>query len=196
MSTVSESETKEVCQQLTERSIGFTLCRWAFIDFYNAAQATQSLIDGRNHYMNGRTLTVEYASSDAVRRGGGKMEGADAAAGQKPRGRTAPEGRTSSYQGGKRKREAQEDTSEQATGRELNEDSEMPKQAFYRPPLPLQPWKEAAAKVHKPNKEERQALREERKSKGKRQKPGAALANAQREKIAIQPGAGKKITFE
>lgn len=165
------------------------LSRWAFVDFYTAAQATQSLIDGRNHYMNGRTLTVEFASADAVRRGGGKMEGVDTSSGQK-KGRSGQEGRAPS---GKRKREERDD--DENDRHNPTEEPEPPKQAFYRPPLALEPWKEAA-KVHKPNKEERQALREERKSKGKRQKPGAALATAQREKIAIQPAAGKKITFD
>lgn len=175
--------------------------RWAFIDFYTTAQATQSLIDGRNHYMNGRTLTVEFASADAVRRGGGKMEGAAAGSDQKKGGRAGHEGKasSSSFQNGKRKRDARNDDDETGDyetkpAREEAE-HEAPKQAFYRPPLALEPWKEAA-KVHKPNKEERQALRDERKSKGKRQKPGAALANAARAKIAIQPSAGKKITFE
>lgn len=147
--------------------------------------------------MNGRTLTVEFASADAVRRGGGKMEGAAAAESSQKKGRPAPEGRSSSFQGGKRKRDAHAEGGEEAEyeTKPAREEHEAPKQAFYRPPLALQPWKDAE-KVHKPNKEERQALRDDRKSKGKRQKPGAALANAPREKIAIQPGAGKKITFD
>lgn len=81
-----------------------------------------------------------------------------------------------------------------------------PQQAFYRPPLAENPYKQSVAsnlspttngKMHKPNKEERAALREERKkNSGKRQKPGAALADAKREKVAIQPAQGKKITFD
>ena len=121
------------------------------------------------------------------------MEGGDAASAQK-KGR--PEGRSSGFQSSKRKRDNNDNNAEEGSGRqESNQEQEMPKQAFYRPPLALQPWQDAA-KVHKPNKEERQALREDKKTKGRRQKPGAALANAQREKIAIQPGAGKKTTFE
>lgn len=113
-------------------------------------------------------------------------------------GRPAPRSKAAGdLQGSKRKRESHNEAEEHYEDQTVNthEEPEMPKQAFYRPPLPLQPWKEVA-KTHKPNKEERQALREERKSKGKRQKPGAALASAPREKIAIQPGAGKKITFD
>lgn len=117
------------------------------------------------------------------------MEGVDTTSSQK-KGRSAPEGRAPP---GKRKREEPNDYA--GDSQNISQEHEAPKQAFYRPPLALEPWKEAA-KVHKPNKEERQALREEKKSKAKRQKPGAALATAQREKIAIQPAAGKKITFD
>jgi hypothetical protein len=97
----------------------------------------------------------------------------------------------SSYKGKQPRRDYDEDVEVD----EEAEEPEAPKQAFYRPPLAANPFTEAV-KVHKPNKEERAALREEKKKIPKRQKPGAALADAQREKIAIQPSQGKKITFE
>lgn len=44
---------------------------WAFIDFHNPADATHALINPKNHFLDGRKLVVEYASQEAVRRGGG-----------------------------------------------------------------------------------------------------------------------------
>ncbi|KAL7416185.1 hypothetical protein BDY24DRAFT_413086 [Mrakia frigida] len=53
--------------QDTGRCKGF-----AFLDFYNSAQATAALIDMRNHKLDGRALTLEYASpSSAARSGSG-----------------------------------------------------------------------------------------------------------------------------
>lgn len=113
-------------------------------------------------------------------------------------GKSTEGGATRSPHAGKRKRDYDSSQSNgfQDDGRKSAgaQDNEAPKQAFYRPPLALQPFEEV--KVHKPNKAERQALRESRKIKEKRQKPGAALASAPRAKIAIQPSKGKKITFE
>ncbi|KAI5478603.1 RNA-binding protein Rnp24 [Pseudohyphozyma bogoriensis] len=42
---------------------------WAFVDFHLPEQCTRALLNIRNHTLNGRALNVEYASSDAVRRG-------------------------------------------------------------------------------------------------------------------------------
>ncbi|KAG1752417.1 uncharacterized protein EDB91DRAFT_1215906 [Suillus paluster] len=44
---------------------------FAFLDFTSTEHATAALINPRNHRLNGRDLVVEYASADAVRRGGG-----------------------------------------------------------------------------------------------------------------------------
>lgn len=45
--------------------------RWAFVDFTSTEHATCALVNPRNHSLDGRKLAVEYASPDAVRRGGG-----------------------------------------------------------------------------------------------------------------------------
>jgi len=45
---------------------------WAFIDFYTIPQATAALLNGRNHTLQNRTLVVEYAGADAIRRGGNR----------------------------------------------------------------------------------------------------------------------------
>ncbi|EJF61110.1 hypothetical protein DICSQDRAFT_161593 [Dichomitus squalens LYAD-421 SS1] len=44
---------------------------WAFVDFTATEHATSALTNPRNHHLNGRKLVVEYASPEAVRRGGG-----------------------------------------------------------------------------------------------------------------------------
>ncbi|KAI1789545.1 hypothetical protein LXA43DRAFT_1062781 [Ganoderma leucocontextum] len=44
---------------------------WAFVDFTSTEHATSALTNPRNHHLNGRKLVVEYASPEAVRRGGG-----------------------------------------------------------------------------------------------------------------------------
>nr|CRX78986.1 hypothetical protein ls5930a1_00059 [Leucosporidium scottii] len=43
---------------------------WAFVDFHLPEQCTRALLNIRNHSLDGRSLNVEYASSEAVRRGG------------------------------------------------------------------------------------------------------------------------------
>ncbi|GJJ07216.1 hypothetical protein Clacol_001416 [Clathrus columnatus] len=44
---------------------------WAFVDFHAVEDATYALINLKNHHLDGRKLVVEYASQEAVRRGGG-----------------------------------------------------------------------------------------------------------------------------
>ena len=44
--------------------------RFAFVDFHTPKGATLALLNPHNHRLNGRDLKVEYASADAVRRGG------------------------------------------------------------------------------------------------------------------------------
>ncbi|PIL37016.1 hypothetical protein GSI_00708 [Ganoderma sinense ZZ0214-1] len=44
---------------------------WAFVDFTSTEYATSALTNPRNHHLNGRKLVVEFASPEAVRRGGG-----------------------------------------------------------------------------------------------------------------------------
>lgn len=41
------------------------------MDFTSTEHATSTLTNPRNHHLNGRKLVVEYASLEAVRRGGG-----------------------------------------------------------------------------------------------------------------------------
>ena len=175
---------------------------WAFIDFLTAKQATAALVNGKNHYLNGRALTLEFASADAVRRGGGRMDGAASVSGP-------AKGERRQFD----KRRQRPDYDEAVPEEGAKEEDQPVKQAFYRPPLETNPYAaseasraaaaiiQAGGKVHKPNKAERKVLRdqkakEERDNSKRRVKPGAALADAKREKMAILPAAGKKVVFE
>lgn len=129
--------------------------------------------------MDGRKLKVEYASADAVRRGGGpgprperskynRENGRDDARGDRDQRRGT---RTSVIDaGGDSVMEDGAGGGDAAVGAGVGGEDSPPKR-----------------------KEER--VRLDRKGKP-RTKPGAALAAAQREQAAIVPSLGKKITFE
>jgi len=54
------------------------LCKgFAFVDFMTVEHATSALINPKNHQLDGRSLTVEYAGPDAVRRGAPKGKSSD-----------------------------------------------------------------------------------------------------------------------
>lgn len=170
---------------------------WAFVDFHLAAQATRALLNLHNHQLNGRKLNVEYASAEAVRRGqlGSRAvskahgrqrreapaEGADegygdragggGGAGRKRAEREWDDGDVRSFAA-----EAVADAAANGNGRpERQRREKMPRggdgaERRGREPQPL--------------------------PGGKRAKPGAALAMAQRASEAIVPGQGKKVTFD
>jgi RNA recognition motif-containing protein len=178
---------------------------WAFIDFLTSQQATAALVNGKNHYLNGRALTLEFASADAVRRGGGRMDGAASISAPAKDGKR-------SFDKRRQRSDAAENEAEEAVEGEEEEHQPI-EQAFYRPPLQTNPYAaseasraaaaiiQAGGKLHKPNKAERKALRdqkakEDRSSLKRRVKPGAALADAKRENMAILPAAGKKVVFD
>lgn len=154
------------------------------MDFLSLTQATAALIHPGNHYLNGRALVLEYASADAARRGGGQR-------GEK---RNSDPARTDkSRHGFKRPFAEQEAKPEIHDVKAITDSGE-------------------GEKKHKPNKEERAALRaqkaqqsvrggrDDRSSSGRerRLKPGAALARAQRASTGIVEGLpqGKKVTFD
>ncbi|KAI0702911.1 hypothetical protein BC835DRAFT_1263607 [Cytidiella melzeri] len=43
---------------------------WAFVDFFTTDDATTALTNPKNHFLDGRKLVCEFASPEAVRRGG------------------------------------------------------------------------------------------------------------------------------
>lgn len=143
--------------------------RWAFVDFTSIENATAVLLDPRNHRLDGRKLVVEYASAEAVRRGGGP--GAKAHRDNKA---INEKGKDKGGWAGEQSR--REEVRPKDFGTENLEGERGPPQKRSR-------WADDDAE------------REGRRGKGRRTKPGAALALAQREKVAIVPFSGKKIVF-
>ncbi|KAK6906551.1 hypothetical protein I203_100536 [Kwoniella mangroviensis CBS 8507] len=47
---------------------------FAFLDFISVRHAKVALVNRKNHYFNGRRLTVEFASEEAAKRSGGKSK--------------------------------------------------------------------------------------------------------------------------
>ena len=152
------------------------LPRWAFVDFTSTEHATAALINPRNHSLDGRKLTVEYASPDAVRRGGGPREPDN-----KSKGGFARKVRKPKSAGYIRKKP------KSAAGR-VTKDGERKLNKKER---------KAEKEARKMEKKLGRKLGTERVStgKGERPKPGAALALAQRGTAAILPSHGQKITF-
>jgi len=142
--------------------------RFSFVDFVSTEDATAALTNPKNYSLNGRKLVVEYASPDAVRRGAPKGSGG---ASKLAHGKTK----------GKKPRPLRKDAelAEQKAPAKVEEESpeRSPKRQRVDKPDPRTP---------KPGKRE---------YKG-RSKPGAALASAQRESVAIIPSQGKKIKFD
>ncbi len=83
-----------------------SLDSFAFVDFISVEHATAVLINPRNHKLNGRQLVVEYASPDAVRRGGHREKGAGTPNGQK-KFESAENRRTQAYGRGRRRIEVE-----------------------------------------------------------------------------------------
>lgn len=151
--------------------IPMEVSRFAFVDFTSIEHATAALLNSRNHRLNGRDLVVEYASADAVRRGGGPRS-------QNHEHKSTP---------GKRHSGRQHDTESRPQSRSRprghNEDEKEPHaKRTDAEPIPRRNFKEAPSHT----KVDR--------SRG-RPKPGAALAQAPRGSAAIIPSQGQKIVF-
>ncbi|THH05019.1 hypothetical protein EW145_g5103, partial [Phellinidium pouzarii] len=148
------------------------LCKgFAFVDFTSTAHATAALTNPRNRFLDGRKLAVEYASPEAARRGGHRVKGTG---GGNPSRKPAESGERRTRQ---KKREHQE-----ANGDDVGDgNTQVGNETAAPSPL---------TKERRPEKDDRNA-----KPYHKRTKPGAALALAQREKYAIVPSEGTKLTF-
>ncbi|THH32760.1 hypothetical protein EUX98_g1464 [Antrodiella citrinella] len=148
---------------------------WAFVDFHRTEDATEALVNMRNHYLDGRDLKVEYGSPDAVRRGGAgprpertgdhkfKGKGKDDV---RPKRKAAGEGDVDgdvAMDGG----DAEGAKTFAAKRRRTDGDEET---GECKPRYSSRPMKA-------------------------RPKPGAALALAKREDASIVPSQGKKIVF-
>ncbi|TFK93579.1 RNA-binding domain-containing protein [Polyporus arcularius HHB13444] len=146
---------------------------WAFVDFTSTEHATAALTNPRNHQLNGRKLVVEYASPEAVRRGGGGPP-------RKEREQGETGGRGKQF-GTKRERPSRPRQDDAQGGGEEGEE-----EAQDRP-----------AKRRRSNAEDSKDRGRDKGGKGARprSKPGAALAMARREDVSIVPSQGKKIVF-
>ncbi|KAG0703849.1 hypothetical protein DFH29DRAFT_802771 [Suillus ampliporus] len=144
---------------------------FAFLDFTSTEHATAALINPRNHRLNGRDLVVEYASADAVRRGGG------------------PRVQQSEHKGhpGKRHGDQQDDAEsrQRSRSRPRRRDEDEKAHRAQRD--------DAESTTQRNQKEAPRHIKADR-SRG-RPKPGAALAQAPRESAAIIPSQGQKIVF-
>lgn len=150
--------------------------------------ATSALINPRNHSLDGRKLTVEYASPDAVRRGGGPRE-ADNHKHKvaKERGEPGKKIRKPKSAGYIRKKP------KSAAG-QLTKDGEK---KLNKKERKVEKQQRKVDKLEKKLKQGPGVGSVERASTGKneRPKPGAALAAAERGSAAILPSQGQKITF-
>lgn len=151
--------------------------RFAFVDFTSVEGATAALIHPKNHQLDGRKLKVEYASADAVRRGGGaghkrKPKGASTEAPEESRARSKR--RDSTVGDGAHGRDDVETTiTSPKTQEERSTATTHGNDAFAKP---------------KPKADHRRHK--------SRPTPGAALALAKREQVAIVPSQGRRITFD
>lgn len=169
------------------------MSRWAFVDFHSVDAATAVLINPKNHKLDGRQLKVEYASAEAVRRGGGSslMPGA------KPERKTATTGERKAKRQEPRehklaaRRMAQPDTEDPSSQdrpvkkRRLDEDSGVTYSAEAHAPKDNKGIGGKSTGKEKARRSDKTA----------RTRPGAALALAQRQSVAIKPSEGSKIVF-
>jgi len=147
--------------------------RFAFVDFTSIEHATAALIHPKNHQLDGRKLVVEYASADAVRRGGG--------AGHKPK--KAPAEYPSE---GHAYRKRHDRTVGDGA------DEKRSTAAIATNPRPQEKESTAAGRRSGASTNAEVA----RKTRKSRTAPGAALALAKREQVAIVPSQGRRITFD
>lgn len=167
---------------------------WAFIDFTNPENATAALVNPKNHRLDGRSLVVEYASPDAVRRGGfgprpklGDPAGEQGGSSRRPE-RVGPRGLKQRDRSGVDSQGQEQDQSADK-GRGWKGSREAGAQ------VGVVVTEHAAAEVEAPRKKYEDSGPGGYKGVKGRSKPGAALALAKRESTAIVASEGKKITF-
>lgn len=174
----------------------FAFHSWAFVDFHLPEQCTRALLNIRNHSLNGRTLVVEYASAEAVRRGGigtraaitANRGGRGGGAGGRGNGRPAAMP--------KKGRDWDDaDVVSDAKARVFEDDGGDDEKAT-RTEFGFRPSGGGGRGV--PRGGARGGARGGRggASSSVRAKPGAALASAQRASEAIVESQGRKITFD
>lgn len=180
------------------------LCKgWAFVDFGTIASATAALTNPHNYALDGRTLKVEYASAEAVRRGAAKGSGT----GAKPK----PERKVHDRPLGKGKYDRdtriaaklatrtkgqvtgpQDDQTERPAKRQKVVDEGQGATREVKGP-----GKGSKARDGQPAMEKGRKVQEMRRGKDGRMRPapGAALAMAKRQSVGIVPSQGTRIKF-
>ncbi|KAL5508456.1 NOP13 [Sanghuangporus vaninii] len=161
---------------------------FAFVDFASTQHATAALTNPANHFLDGRALIVEYASPEAARRGGYRP-GAEKAAQKKEREMKMKE--KESKRAGKDKYNDWKKKLKPVRG--SGEDAEQPRAEV------VEAREEREPEAERPRTDvdgtNTNKARGAKLLKEKRQKPGAALASAQREKYAIVPSEGTRLKF-
>jgi len=163
---------------------------WAFVDFTSIEHATAALVNPKNHRLDGRNLVVEYASAEAVRRGGG---GPRPKTEERAGPRSARGGRPDRGDRGSRISRGDRGDSE-AQGRKGSR-AEMKQGDAVEHPAPKD------EDFITPKVQQQSRAYSEVVDKGGykgvkgRSRPGAALALAKRESAAIVTSRGQKITF-
>lgn len=152
------------------------------MDFTSIDNSTAALINPKNHHLNGRDLKVEYASPDAVRRGGSSTGGAV------PKRRPLSAGYKKT-RGRKKDGEAAQDDGTKP-GSATRDDH--PPHARNDSKNRMKVGKERPSSFSTAGK---LADRGKEMGTNSRPRPGAALAQAKRETAAIVPSQGKKVVF-
>ncbi|KAH9062654.1 hypothetical protein EDB87DRAFT_246544 [Lactarius vividus] len=148
------------------------LCKgFAFVDFTSTEHATAALVHPKNHHLDGRKLVVEYASADAVRRGGGASSRLNKVSSPVVTAGMAHHERRELVVGNRRERKGHLETTVPSPVPRDNKSIDSGRRSG------------ASSKVDKGTRKARPA-------------PGAALALAKREQVAIVPSQGRRITFD
>lgn len=184
----------------------YTPTRWAFVDFHLPEQCTRALLNVRNHSLDGRTLNVEYASSEAVRRGGLGTRAAGPGAGRGGARGGRGGGRGGGEMGGGGRPAKMEKKGRDWDDQDVRESAkvdylEQPEVRDFAP----RPRSEFGFRPSAGGPSDRggrggsrggRGGRGGREESGVRAKPGAALAGAQRASTSIVESTGRKITFD
>lgn len=198
---------------------GLRVRSWAFVDFHLPAQATRALLNLHNHQLNGRKLNVEFASAEAVRRGGlGTRSAVKRVRSQREQGGDGDGDYDDEEGGGRHAAHSRAPRRQQGEGQDRRRGGGGAASfgdADVRA-LAINAGSSAAATSHhgggrpEPRRGDfnggarsggggpppRRGEKESTLPGGKRAKPGAALAMAQRASEAIVQSTGRKTTFD
>ncbi|KAG0658424.1 hypothetical protein C6P46_005787 [Rhodotorula mucilaginosa] len=185
---------------------------WAFVDFHLPAQATRALLNLHNHQLNGRKLNVEFASAEAVRRGGlGTRSAVKRVRSQREQGGDGDGdddeeggGRHAAHSRGPRRQQGEGQDRRRggassfgdADVRALAIDAGSSAAQHGGRPGPRRGDFNGGARSGGGGPPPRRGEKESTLPGGKRAKPGAALAMAQRASEAIVQSTGRKTTFD